>query len=226
MDHRRDIRRNSGAESPPRTRSGRGRNGSRRARHPRARPLLPVAAAAAAALLAAAALVGRSAVTTPSPAAARLGVGPHALSWAPRHGSLATRVASLALPPESDTGFHIHVWLHVFVDGRPVPVPAGIGIDPAGGFIAPLHTHDDSGIVHVESARPYPFTLGQLFAVWGVPFTRSALDGHPDPSVWVDGRRVPDGPRYVLRAHAGVVVAVGGHGSFPTTVPVRFPPGL
>ena len=226
MDHRRDIRRNSGAESPPRTRSGRGRNdpGAPGIRaHGRCCPLPPRPPRPS--WQRRRWWAGRR-PRRPAPPPPALGVGPHALSWAPRHGSLATRVASLALPPESDTGFHIHVWLHVFVDGRPVPVPAGIGIDPAGGFIAPLHTHDDSGIVHVESARPYPFTLGQLFAVWGVPFTRSALDGHPDPSVWVDGRRVPDGPRYVLRAHAGVVVAVGGHGSFPTTVPVRFPPGL
>jgi hypothetical protein len=41
-----------------------------------------------------------------------------------------------------------------------VPVPAGIGIDPAVGF-APLHTHDASGVIHVES----PTVLGDPTAL-------------------------------------------------------------
>lgn len=81
-------------------------------------------------------------------------------------------------------------------------------------------------IIHLKSARPYPFTLGQFFAVRGVRFTRSALGESPRPSVWVDGRPVADGPHYVLRAHDSLVIGVGPRGSFPTTVPVRFPPGL
>src|SRR6266540_3749304 len=36
-------------------------------------------------------------------------------------------------------------------------------------LIAPLHTHDGSGVVHIESATDVPFTLGQVFTEWGQP---------------------------------------------------------
>ena len=38
-----------------------------------------------------------------------------------------------------------------------VPVPAGVGTDPAGGLLAPLHTHDASGIVlGIGAPRSFP----------------------------------------------------------------------
>ena len=46
---------------------------------------------------------------------------------------------------------HIPVHLDVFVDGRHVQVPMNIGINDAQGFLTSLHTHDATGIVHIES---------------------------------------------------------------------------
>jgi hypothetical protein len=57
-----------------------------------------------------------------------------ATAWAPEYTFLATRLAALRLPGQSDTGFHIHARLRIFVDGRRVPVPSQIGIDPQGRF--------------------------------------------------------------------------------------------
>jgi hypothetical protein len=133
---------------------------------------------------------------------------------------LATRLAALGLPPASDSGFHIHVRLRVFVDGRAVPVPSQIGIDAAARVIAPLHTHDASGIVHVESARPYPFTLGQVFAVWGVPLSGRRLQ------VFANGRLLAHPAARVLHAHDHLVVGFGAPGSFPPVDRTPFPPGL
>jgi hypothetical protein len=87
--------------------------------------------------------------------------------WAPEYSKLAQRLGALGLPSPSDSAFHIHAMLRIYVNGKQQPVPANIGIDPQGRFLAPLHTHDGSGIVHIESERPYPFTLGEFFAVWG-----------------------------------------------------------
>jgi hypothetical protein len=83
--------------------------------------------------------------------------------------------------------FHRHSHLDVLVDGEPVTVPAGIGIDitdpavkhgagPSYGSIvecddpciSPLHTHAPSGIIHTESADETLLTLGQMFTEWGV----------------------------------------------------------
>lgn len=33
---------------------------------------------------------------------------------------------------------------------------------------APLHTHDDSGTIHVESSTNRNYRLGEFFKVWGL----------------------------------------------------------
>jgi hypothetical protein len=88
---------------------------------------------------------------------------------------------------------HFHPQLSVFVDGRQVPVPANIGIDPTRDpmDMAGLHTHDTSGTIHVEGA-PHA-TLDKLFAIWGVPFSAHRLGpyrsrGRRTVRLWVDGR--------------------------------------
>jgi hypothetical protein len=159
-------------------------------------------------------------------AGAGLGLQTGPAPWAPEYAHLARRLGALHLPGESDAAFHIHVRLRIFVDGQPVPVPAGIGIEPAGGLLASLHTHDTSGIVHIEADRPFPFTLGQFFSVWGVRFSRAHLGGYGAPRVYVDGRLVRDPAAYVLRAHDRIVVGIGRPGSFPTRDVQPFPPGL
>ena len=146
--------------------------------------------------------------------------------WAPEQAHLARRLGALRLPAESDAAFHIHARLDIYVDGRRVPVPALIGIDPAGGLLAPLHTHDASGIVHVEADRPFPFTLGEFFDVWGVRFSDRRLGAYASPQVYVDGRHSADPVRHVLRAHDRIVIGIGPPGSFPTDDPRPFAPGL
>jgi hypothetical protein len=98
-------------------------------------------------------------------------------------------------------------------------VPAGIGIDPGGRFISPLHTHDTSGVVHVESPTIRPFTLGELFGVWGVPLGSASR-------AFVDGRPLGGDPRrLILKPHQEIVVAFG---RLPRRVPAHyeFAPGL
>jgi hypothetical protein len=156
--------------------------------------------------------------------------------WPRNAGRLAHRLALLGLPALSYEGtvLHIHQHLDVFVDGRRVIVPAGIGIDPAGRFISPLHTHDTSGVIHVESPTVRPFTLGEFFGVWGVPLCRGRLGGYVAGGkralrVYVDGRPLTGSPgRLILEAHQEIVVAFGTSKQLPRPVPASyaFPPGL
>ncbi|GAA1365001.1 hypothetical protein [Streptomyces beijiangensis] len=99
--------------------------------------------------------------------------GPPA-SWpAPADVPARVRAAGLTMLDEEAMTMHIHPHLEVFVDGRPMTVPADIGIDRSGPKprYSPLHTHDTSGVVHVESATWRDFTLGQLLTEWGAPRT-------------------------------------------------------
>ena len=161
-------------------------------------------------------------------------VGP--APWPANTSLLRSRLEALGLPALSREGtvLHIHQHVDVFVHGRRIAVPAGIGIDAAGGFISPLHTHDASGIVHVESPDVRTFTLGQLFGVWGVRFGRRCLGGYCARGadrlrIFVDGRPVAGDPRILpLAPRAEIVVAFGTAKQLPRPLPARyaFPAGL
>jgi hypothetical protein len=156
--------------------------------------------------------------------------------WGANTTDLAQRLEAMGLPslsPIEGTAVHIHQHLDLYVDGRKVPVPAGIGIDPAVGF-APLHTHDASGVIHLESPTVRTYTLGQFFDVWGVRFTPSCLGGSCAAGerrlrVYVDGAAYRGDPTTLaLAPHQELVVAFGTAAQLPSPIPsaYRFPPGL
>lgn len=69
---------------------------------------------------------------------------------------------------------HFHPRLTILIEGEPVAVPANIGV--TNRCMAELHTHDDSGTIHLESTgSARTFTLGQFFAVWGQPFSAEQI---------------------------------------------------
>lgn len=156
--------------------------------------------------------------------------------WPANNGNgLRARLAAIGLPALAAEGtvLHIHSHLDVFVGGTRVVVPAGIGIDPYGRFISPLHTHDTTGVIHVEAPTVQTFTLGQFFDVWGVRFGGGCLGGYCSARsrklrVYADGRRVADPQRLPLAAHEEIVVAFGTRAELPHPMPARyaFPAGL
>ena len=165
------------------------------------------------------------------PAGAEVGAQTTPPPWRPEYAHLGQRLNAMGLPGLSEEIFHIHSLLHVYVDRRPVVVPANIGLDQSTGTFSPLHTHDTSGIVHIEADRTYPFTIGQFFAVWGVRFANDRLGpyesrGSEQLQVYVNGERVSDPVDYVMHEHDNIVVGYGKPGSFPTEPPANFPPGL
>jgi len=153
-----------------------------------------------------------------------------AAPWPANTARLGARLRALGLPALDREGsaLHIHQHLDVFVHGRHVAVPAGIGIATDGGFISPLHTHDGSGVIHVESPDVRTFTLGQLFGVWGVRLTRRCLGGYCASGadrlrVFVGGRAFTGDPRVLpLAPHAEIVVAFGTAAEIPRPLPARY----
>ena len=130
--------------------------------------------------------------------------------WAPETGRLRERLDATGVPARAGTTLHTHQHLDVFVDGKRVVVPAGIGI--GDGFISPLHTHDASGVIHVESRTVRSYSLAEFFAVWGVRLTKTCLAGECGKSklhFFVDGKPAPDPNRIVLTHHQEIAVAFG-----------------
>jgi hypothetical protein len=165
-------------------------------------------------------------------------------SWPAPPNPLQLTVAAGLKPERAETLIHhVHSHLDVFVNGAAVRVPAGIGInihDPGvqsspladgttgyGGIqrcaqpcISPLHTHDDSGILHTESPSPIPHRLGQFFIEWGVRLTPSCVGSYCPPTslkVFVDGQPFAGDPRTIQltdRKEIAVVIGIP-----PKTIP-------
>jgi hypothetical protein len=146
--------------------------------------------------------------------------------------------------------YHVHAHLDVFVNGRPVRVPGGIGIDiadpgvhrggtsrdPSYGYIkrcprpciSPLHTHDVTGVIHIEAPARNQFTLGQFFHEWGVRLDGSCAGSYCQPGarvvVFVDGKRHQENPTTIgLASHEEIALVIGAPpSSIPSTY--AFPP--
>lgn len=155
-----------------------------------------------------------------------------AATWGPNNGpSLKPRLKAIGLPalPKEALNFHIHQRMALLVNGKFVYIPADIGIDANGKFIAELHTHDSSGIIHVESPARHKFTLGQFFDVWGLRFSSRCLGGYcakgdKQVRVWTDGRPLLGDPRQVeLTSHLSILVTYGTLKSFPKQLRKHFP---
>jgi hypothetical protein len=183
------------------------------------------------------------------PAAARKTPAPWPL---PRHALTAIGRAGLT-PLLGRVVRHDHLHLDVIVNGRAVKVPGGLGLaepvdggpcpDPkasadcaAGETIfaavanSPLHTHASSGLIHIESDRHDPYTLGQQFDEWNVRFDRRCLGaycarGGKRLRVYVNGRRVKGDPRKLVLLERQEVAVVYGRDfrSAPTRYTRRWP---
>jgi hypothetical protein len=177
--------------------------------------------------------VGSGAPSTGGGAAATPTASPTLLWPAPSDPLERTVAAGLEPGPKEYLTNHVHAHLDVFVDGGPILVPAGIGInieDPGvrrfdnpigyGGIegcgqpcISPLHTHDESGIIHTESQDPQPNTLGQFFVEWGVELSEDCVGEHCAPTpiaVYIGGERYEGDPRAIELTDQKVIAVVVG----------------
>ncbi|MDB4939832.1 MAG: hypothetical protein JWO40_257 [Candidatus Doudnabacteria bacterium] len=110
------------------------------------------------------------------------------------------------------TVLHIHQHIDIVINGQPITIPAHVGI--GSSFISPLHIHDTTNILHVESPVQKDFTLGQFFDEWGVDFNNQCIgtycvDATHQLVVSVNGKQI-DNPRdHVLGSHEEIFISYG-----------------
>lgn len=146
--------------------------------------------------------------------------------WAPEIPHLFTRLKDIGFPMSAQGGvvFHTHQHVDVVINGKPIVVPANIGIDQRARFMAPTHTHNSNGLIHLESRVQREYTLGNLFDVWGVRFTKLCIGGYcanatSTLSVYSNGKLVTDNPRsLVLKQHQEIMVVYGNASSTPKII--------
>jgi hypothetical protein len=153
---------------------------------------------------------------------------------APSNASAAVRAAGLPMLGSEGTAQHIHAHLDVIANGSAVPVPADLGIDETTQQISPLHTHDTTGIIHVESPDAHAtYTLGQFFAEWQVPLSSDRIGGLSVDAthhlrVYVNGQlQAGDPAAIILKAHDEIAIVYGTDAQ-SVTVPKSYawPAGL
>lgn len=110
---------------------------------------------------------------------------------------------------------HFHVTLKMSYLGRPMPLPSNIGIEE--DCMRPLDTHDGKdNKVHVHYTRPYPFTIGDFFTVWGVIFNKDQFSGtfvsdRRKITMKVNGKINYDYESYILKDGDSIEIAVTPH---------------
>jgi hypothetical protein len=143
---------------------------------------------------------------------------------------LQLRLRAIGLDPLTAEGqaVHIHQHLDIYVDGKQQTLPAQVGIASSGSFISDLHTHDATGIMHVEAEQVRSFSLGQFFAVWGLRLDRNCLGSLCQSAgkqlrAFVNGKPIPGDPtRIVLAEHQEIVLAYGTAAELPNPIPKSF----
>jgi hypothetical protein len=146
--------------------------------------------------------------------------------WQPEYAHLPQRIAEMGLPAVGNEKFHIHAILHIYREGLLVPVPPLIGINEAKKTETSLHTHDGTGIIHMESAHPFNFTLGDFFKVWGVklgPAQVGGITGSGENGLhfYVNGQPLSNPAAHVLHNGESIVIGYGAPGSFPHTPSIQ-----
>ena len=175
---------------------------------------------------------GGAPITPPAPS-----VSDPAPYPAPNDPMARARAAGLVPETAEQLEYHVHAHLDVFIDGKHIIVPAGIGIDindprvhslVTGGFpsyggisipcdrpcISPLHTHDVTGIIHTESSTHKDNTLGQLFTEWGVRLDANCFATYCNPAksvaVYVDGKKFIGDPGTIPLSDRTEIAVVAG----------------
>src|SRR5262249_40842755 len=121
-------------------------------------------------------LTGRHPRTSPTastPAAQPSAAVPVWPAPAPADVPAAVKAAGLPLLTMEATDVHFHAHLDIFDDGNPVTVPAHIGLTQ--NSVSSMHTHDERGVIHIESPTAGRFTLGQLFTEWKQPLSATCV---------------------------------------------------
>ena len=155
-------------------------------------------------------------------------------------------IAGVECAPLEQVAFHIHPILNLYKNGKPVTVPAGIGIvDSDGDMLTTtvptsagvsikclywIHTHSIDNIIHIESPKQVDYTLGQFLAIWGKKTSATSVAGMSVGSNQGVRVTVDDKPYtgsvddIVLKDGEKIVIQVGPPYFEPTPTPTPNPP--
>lgn len=169
-----------------------------------------------------------SASSTPFPASYTVGSGAifgHDNVFMPNDGDTSSggqgqTIDGIPCVSTMPNTYHVHSFVGIIINGRQLALPDGIGMKNPGadgtyaGFpnwteyascYYYIHTHDASGVLHVESPRSVSlastiYTLGNAFDVWGMPLSSTQI-GPYTGTVRAYTAKVPLKTTQILRSY-------------------------
>ena len=121
------------------------------------------------------------------------------------------RILEVCLQDHSQNMLHYHATLSIVIRGESQMIPADSGVIP--GCMRGIHTHDDTGKLHIETPEAMEARLEHFFQIWEQPFTSTQLldatvgDGE-SISLTVNGEFVDDPRNHILADGQELVLAL------------------
>jgi len=149
--------------------------------------------------------------------------------------AMAGPVDGISCEASEQVAFHLHAHLAIYEGDNQKLLAAGIGIGAPLGFMNDfvvggscfswLHTHDQTGLVHIESPMARGFTLGEFFDIWGQPLSASAVGPiSGEVTAFVDGQPFTDDPRTIPLVTQGADGSYAAHGVIQLDVGAKVHP--
>jgi hypothetical protein len=131
-------------------------------------------------------------------------------------------IDSISCDTQEQVAYHIHAHLSIYINGTKSAVPQSVGIASDGSCFYWLHTHDTTGVIHIESPTQKDYSLGNFFDVWEQRFSSSGypaeLASQSGWQVWIDGKPYSGDFRAIpLTAHKLITMAYNSPGVKPDT---------
>lgn len=127
------------------------------------------------------------------------------------YAAMSSRELSQVCMASEGNVLHIHSHLTIIANKQTINLPAEIGVDQKNSCIYPLHTHDGSNIIHVESPVQKDFTLSDFFALWNMPLNKQQIlnykvDANHGLKLYVNGNESNDLEYLILKDHQDIVI--------------------
>jgi hypothetical protein len=131
-------------------------------------------------------------------------------------------IDGIACNTNEQLNYHIHAHLTMYINGQQFPLPASIGIASDNSCFYWLHTHDTTGIIHIETPGQQSYSLGTFFQEWSERFPQitypTELDQTTGWQVYLNGKPYTgDFHSMPLTAHALITLAFNSPGIKPDT---------
>jgi len=110
-------------------------------------------------------------------------------------------ILEVCLQGHSENMLHYHATLSIVIRGENQVIPTDSGVIP--GCMRGIHTHDDTGKLHIETPEAMEARLEHFFQIWEQPLTSTQLldatvgDGE-SISLSVNGELVDDPRNHIL----------------------------